>query len=103
MKTFIISAILVATVALGANAQDKSSKADFPTWVIESNVKTPKNSIVKFYNAKQELIYQEAVVGKRININRTKVKEGLNGILKQLTESKAPITNDALVMACLKR
>lgn len=102
MKTFIISAMLAATVALGANAQDKNNKADFANWVVESNVKTPKNSVVKFYNAKQELIYQETVVGKRIKINRTKVKEGLNNILNQLTANKNPIVNDSIVMASLK-
>lgn len=75
-------------ISFGARAQDISpaSKNSFANWVIESNVNTPKNSVVKFYNAKQDVIYQEEIKGKKLNVNRKSVRNRLNRVLFMLTE-----------------
>lgn len=87
-------------LSLNASAQEKKDNANFANWVVESNVKTPKNSIVKFYNANRELVYQEAVNGKKIKIERAKVRKGLDHILKQIISEKRIPTD--VVMAFLK-
>lgn len=103
MKAILISTLLVATLALGTQAQDKKSTAGFPFWVIESNVKTPKNSTIKFYNAKQELIYQETITGKRIKTDKPKIQAGLNSILAQLLQNRESTFSGTIVTATLNK
>src|SRR6476620_6110071 len=71
-------------------------------WVVESNVKDPKNSMVFFYNDNLELIYQEKITGKKINIDRAKVKKALNQTL-QIALSKKNYKNDSLLLLSLLR
>ena len=52
-------------------------------WVVETNINTPRESIVYFYTSNQEMIYKEAVSGKRINIKRKKTVNRLNAVLMQ--------------------
>ncbi|WP_152969617.1 hypothetical protein [Pedobacter sp. Hv1] len=96
----LLISTFIAMLSLSLSAQEKKENANFANWVVESNVKTPKNAIVKFYNANQELVYQEAVVGRKIKIERAKVREGLNQILKQIIQDKKPSSD--VVMAFLK-
>lgn len=99
---FLLVLILI-TIATVANAQDNiGKKSDFANWVIESNIKTPKVSVIKFYNAKQELIYQEQINGKTINVNRVKVQKRLNEILAKLTKTQLDAMPGNLVAASLK-
>lgn len=102
MKILALNALLWL-FATAASAQElaPTPKIDFANWVIESNVKTPKISTVKFYNAKQELIYEEVVEGKRLNVRRTKVKKKLNEILVQLAEKNTKINQYNLVALSL--
>ncbi|RWU08555.1 hypothetical protein [Pedobacter chitinilyticus] len=102
MKILALNALLWL-FATAASAQElaPTPKADFANWVIESNVKTPKISTVKFYNAKQELIYQEVVEGKRLNVRKEKVKKKLNEILVQLAEKNTKINQYNLVALSL--
>lgn len=97
--------MLLMVIAIGAKAQDKAptEKADFANWVIESNVKTPNISMVKFYNAEQELIYQEEITGKVINVNRAKTRNKLNQLLAELVERDTQITSKNLVAVSLNR
>lgn len=83
----LISSVLVM-LGLTLNAQEKNDPTCFANWVVESNVKTPKNSIVKFYNTNQKLIYQEVVTGKKIKIERAKIRKGLDHILAQILNHK---------------
>lgn len=50
-------------------------------WVMESNVHTPKNHIVRFYTNNNVLIYSENISGKKLNINQRKVKMKLKEVL----------------------
>lgn len=105
MKNLALNMMLLMAVATGAKAQNSKAfqKADFANWVIESNVKTPKNSIIKFYNAQQELIYEEEIKGKKLNVNRKKVKTTLNEVLAKLVAKTDELPTYNLVAASLKR
>lgn len=52
-------------------------------WVVENNIKTPKSSIIYFYNNNQQLVYRENVEGIRINASRRKVQLRLKHILEE--------------------
>lgn len=103
LNIIILIVLILVALAIEAKAQDSTvlKKADFTSWVIESNTKTPKISAIKFYNAKQELIYQEMISGKNINVNRVKVLKKLNEVAR-LIETNRKITPNNLVAASLK-
>ncbi len=50
-------------------------------WVIQSNVKQPREAIVYFYNLQHVLVYKEEVKNVNLNINRTNVKMRLKKAL----------------------
>ncbi len=52
-------------------------------WVVESNVKTPLNSVIHFYNNDNVLVYRERVDGVKINLNKDRTKMRLKKILEQ--------------------
>jgi len=52
-------------------------------WVVESNVKTPKQSTIYFYNNAKVLIYKESLTGRRINIGHKRTVQKLNDVLIQ--------------------
>ena len=103
MRKIFLSVMLIAAISFTTKAQGKKEKADFANWVIESNVKTPHNAIVRFYNEKQELIYQETITGTKIKIKKVKVKKALNQVLNQLLSKQYQPSDTALVVAAVKR
>jgi hypothetical protein len=52
-------------------------------WIIESNIKTPQNSIVYFYTNENELMYKEKIEGIKINLKKRKVLLNLKKVLEQ--------------------
>ena len=54
-------------------------------WVVESNIKTPKHSMVYFYSTNHEVMYKETIDGKRLNVNRQKIRRKLNEALHDVT------------------
>jgi len=52
-------------------------------WVIQSNLKTPKNATIYFYTPQHELVYKEFVAGKKINIEKIKTRKHLEQVLNQ--------------------
>jgi hypothetical protein len=100
MKTLIITVVL-AFYGFNIIAQEKTAIKE-GNWVIVSNVKTPKNSTVMFYNDKQELIYSEVITNKRLNIERKKVKLALNQVLEKAMETEKVIADKNLVITALK-
>jgi len=77
-------AILILALAFVAHlAQAQKIPMDsYGYWVIESTKQTPKNSVVKFYNLKQELVYQDSVKGKKLNANNNRTRKALNHTLQ---------------------
>ena len=52
-------------------------------WIIESNIKTPKNSIIHFHNNQNILVYREKIEGIIINLEKRKVLMNLKKVLEQ--------------------
>lgn len=83
MKTIFITLMFSCVCAIG-KSQVVTSKVSDANWVIESNLQSPKEQIVKFYNSKQELIYEEYISGKRLRIEKRSVKKTLNKVLEEV-------------------
>lgn len=50
-------------------------------WVVESNLKSPRNHLIRFYNNDHLLIYQEELNGMKLNVRRRKVRMKLKQAL----------------------
>ncbi|MGB8193341.1 MAG: hypothetical protein WCF67_15530 [Chitinophagaceae bacterium] len=91
MKKHFFGVLAIILFTLNAGAQIiQSEKYPAPTWlsdkgywVIESNVKTPRQSIVHFYNNEHVVVYREKVEGFKINLQRKKTLFRLKGVLEQ--------------------
>jgi hypothetical protein len=82
----IAAVAILLSFGLSSQAQTKlNNTVEIKTgfWQIESNIHSPKNSIVYFYNEDKELMYKESITGRRININRKKIRNQLNTVLEQ--------------------
>lgn len=79
-----------------AQAQQKTETADASKgcWVVESNVKTPQKQVVKFYDANQQLIYEEVYDQKILNYSRKNIRKMLDSALFTVIKSK----NNSVVM-----
>ncbi|MBC7947473.1 MAG: hypothetical protein H7Y42_06310 [Chitinophagaceae bacterium] len=86
----LLTAVIVSLIAFACNAQEKSSNvsthpkwvSDKGYWVVESNIKTPKDQIIRFYNNDHVLIYKETVKGVRLNLQKRQVKMKLKKVLE---------------------
>ena len=56
-------------------------------WVIESNVKTPDQSLVRFFNADQQLIYTEKVSGVVLDCSKRKTLMKLKRALEKVVDN----------------
>jgi hypothetical protein len=87
MKHASIFIILFFSLLSMAQAQAASKTPKWLSgkgiWVIESNIKTPKNATIYFYNNNRELIYKEVVTNKKINTERVSVRKKLESVLVQ--------------------
>jgi hypothetical protein len=102
MKKLFLSAMIIVAISGAAHAQEKKEIPDFANWVVESNIKTPREAVIKFYNEKQELIYQEKITGKKIKIEKPKVQKAFNDVLNQLLTKTRQVTDTALVLTMVK-
>lgn len=95
MKNLTAFALLTSLVisAHTAMAQDEATVGQprFPKWisekgywVIESNIKTPKSSIVRFYTNDRHLIYTEKVEGVKLNVKKKKTLMNLKNVLEKV-------------------
>ena len=64
--------------------QPKSPRwvSDKGYWVLESNINSPRNHIIRFYNTDNVLVYKETLAGVKLNAEKTKVKMKLKKILE---------------------
>jgi hypothetical protein len=70
-----------------ANAQ-KVPMSDKGYWVIESSKQNPKQSVIKFYNLDDKLVYQETITGKKVKIDNNRTRKALNQTLLIALEGK---------------
>jgi len=97
MKKFLFVATLLISITRSfaqnqSNSNTKSEATPPPSkgfWVVESNIHVPGKCVVYFYNDQQQLIYQENVENKKINVSRKKTQKQLNGILDKALASYA--------------
>ena len=81
---FLILFVLLHTI-VSAQASGKAPKwlSGKGFWNMESNIKSPRTCTIYFYNNSNELVYKETITGKRININRKKIRKDLEAVLVQ--------------------
>src|SRR5689334_4123427 len=76
-------------------------------WVVESNIHTPKQHIVYFYNNDGVLVYKEKIDGLRINPSRHTTRLQLKKVLESTVlawENKQQLKeNQSLVVNSLKK
>lgn len=88
VRTFIML-VLLSTSSVIATAQENETSvkatpkwiSDKGYWVIESNIKSLKTSLVNFYNDANVLIYSEKVEGVKLNIKRRQTCMRLKKVL----------------------
>jgi hypothetical protein len=84
-KTFLfLQLIIILFFCSSASAQIRTPMPA-PYWVIESNVKTPRHAVVYFYSTSHQVMYKETIDGKKLNINRPRIRRLLNRSLKEVT------------------
>ena len=91
-RSWIVVTVL-SLISMGSFAQLTSSQQEhrpkFPRWVsdkgywvVESNINSPLNHIVRFYNNDNELLYKETLAGVKLNPDKRKVKMKLKKVLE---------------------
>lgn len=77
-----LSIVVLSLISIGALAQGpKKSQHRFPRWVsdkgywvIETNLSSPLDHRVSFYNNDNTLLYSKSITGVRLNPDRKRVK-----------------------------
>ena len=88
LKVFLVSAMLIMTGK--ATAQGWVIRKHPPPrwisgkgfWQIESNIKTPKNNTVYFYNHDRVLVYKEKVNNVMLDLSKKRVRMRLKKALE---------------------
>ena len=113
-NTFLfVFVVLLSCLSHLCSAQQDEQQTAIPKWVsdkgywvVESNIHTPKNSIVYFYNLNNVLVYKEKIEGLKIKLNKKKVLLRLKNVLEQSIsaweEKHIAKENEMLVAVALK-
>ena len=87
----LVVAMLTITGFAFGQKENRNSSANNPSWVsdkgfwvIETNVKTPKRSVVHFYNNDRQLIYSEKVEGRKLKVKRKRTLVQLKNALDKV-------------------
>lgn len=111
-KNCLVTLIMVFLFQAVALAQDKSRVSpdwvsDKGWWVVESNIHTPKQHIIYFYNNDRVLVYKEKIEGMRINASKRATRLQLKQVLETSVlawEKKQELReNQSLVINCLRQ
>ncbi|RYG53654.1 MAG: hypothetical protein EOO01_03795 [Chitinophagaceae bacterium] len=86
IKTSMLITAFTLTYFLG-NAQQSDNPvpkwvSEKGYWIVEGNVKTPRNHTIRFYTNENILVYQESLTGIKLNVNKRKVKMKLKQVLE---------------------
>jgi hypothetical protein len=73
-----------ATPVTGSNHQHKvpAYVSDRGYWIVESNIYTPRQCTIRFYNNDHVMVYTEKVEGVQLKLKRKKVKMHLKQVLE---------------------
>ena len=80
---FFIFLLYNSTVKAQSESEVPKWMCEKGYWVIQSNLKTPKNATIYFYTTRHELVYKEFISGKKINIEKIKTRKHLEEVLNQ--------------------
>ena len=92
MKLLLLLAVFTSSLFISTDlkAQDEVTEYKKPTWVsdqgywvVETNKKTPKNSIVYFYNNAHLMVYKEEIKNQKLNLKRKKTLMRLHAALEE--------------------
>src|SRR5687768_3074840 len=88
----VLTVILFAFIGSAVFAQEE--KPEVPKWhsekgywVVESNIHTPMDHIIRFYNNDNVLLYKEAVSGIKLDPSKRKIKMKLKKILESSVDA----------------
>ncbi|MFT3823946.1 MAG: hypothetical protein QM731_08495 [Chitinophagaceae bacterium] len=108
-KKFFAGILLTGLLLLSAQGKTQKIPPYIPDngfWVIVTNIKVKKEATVQYYNDDKELIYEEKIVGRRLNLKRKKtllcLKKVLDHALSAFHEEKHKIVDKNWVAASLK-
>ncbi len=79
-------ALLVLVIGLAPGAFAQSNTGAY--WVIEGNIHKPTYTLIHYYNAKHQLIRDEKLEGKYLDITKRRHVKFLNKKLQRLTDIK---------------
>lgn len=82
-KLMIAAGAMVLFSSAAMATDEPQSKSAKGAWVVETNEQTPNLSIIRIYNAQNELVYEEQVKGNYIRANK-KVQRKLNQLQEAL-------------------
>lgn len=112
MSKIVLLVAMVLSVSIISFAQDEKPNktpqwvSDKGYWQLESNVKTPKHSIIYFFTNDGTLIYKENIDGMRIKLKKKRVLICLKNVLDQTItawEKKRVLReNDMLIAVALR-
>lgn len=107
-----MAAAVFTLLTISAFAQDEESPVAAPWvsdkgyWVVESNIHSPLNHIVRFYTNENVLVYTENISGMKLNPVKRKVKMKLKEVMESLVlawqKNRQPEANKDYVTAKLK-
>ena len=83
----VLAVILFTMIGSAVFAQEEAPQvpkwhSEKGYWVVESNIHTPKDHIIRFYNNDNVLLYKETVSGIRLDPLKRKTKMQLKKILE---------------------
>lgn len=108
-KYFLAITLVIVFTAIGYSQQNDTPKwlSQKGYWMIESNLRSPKSSVIYFYNNDNVLVYKENVEGLKVKINKTKVRMSLKKILEASVtaweQKHTTRENDYLVATALRK
>ena len=100
------------TLFISTSTLEAQSKSAVPKWmsekgywVIQSNLKTPKDATIYFYTPEHQLVYKEFISGKKINIEKIKTRKHLEQVLNQAVTAwqKEGVAKENLQLVITKR
>ncbi|WP_250630134.1 hypothetical protein [Rhodoflexus caldus] len=86
-KLMIAAGAMVLFSSAAMATDEPQSKSAKGAWVVETNEQNPNLSIIRIYNAQNEVVYEEQVKGNYIRANK-KVQRKLNQLQEALTNKQ---------------
>ncbi|MDB5264016.1 MAG: hypothetical protein JWQ14_3299 [Adhaeribacter sp.] len=99
LKILLLVLLLGCSTLSGSFAQTMLPGQNY--WVVETNLKQRDYTLVRFYNQNNELLYEERLTGKYLDISRPRYVKRLNLALRQVTRNAVAAVNQKNVIATL--